>query len=93
MTLGAAGPQATLADGARNRALGVTVEAQYLVGEYDILILSATQSDGLETWLKENGYSAPEGASQVLGSYIRQGMKFFVAKVNLEEHAKQGGGC
>jgi hypothetical protein len=92
MTLGAAGPQATLADGARNRALGVTVEAQYLVGEYDILILSATQSDGLETWLKENDYSVPDGASEVLGSYIGQGMKFFVAKVNLEEHAKQGGG-
>jgi hypothetical protein len=92
MTLGAAGAQATLADGARNRALGVTVEAKYLVGEYDILILSATQSDGLETWLKENDYSVPDGASEVLGSCIGQGMKFFVAKVNLEEHAKQGGG-
>src|SRR3984957_2573374 len=28
------------------KALGVTVEAQYTVGEYDIVILSATQSDG-----------------------------------------------
>jgi hypothetical protein len=92
MTLGAADPEDALADGARNKALGVTVEAQYLVGEYDILILSATQSDGLETWLKENDYSVPDGASDVLGSYIKQGMKFFVAKVNLEEHAKQGGG-
>ena len=34
------------------KALGVTVEAQYTVGEYDIVILSATQSDGLETWLQ-----------------------------------------
>ncbi len=91
MTLGASAPVA-MADGARNKALGVTVEAQYLVGEYDILILSATQSDGLETWLTENGYTVPEGAGAVLGSYIAQGMKFFVAKVNLEEHAKQGGG-
>jgi hypothetical protein len=81
-----------MADGAREKALGVTIEAQYLVGEYDILILSATQSDGLETWLTENGYTVPEGAGKVLGSYIKQGMKFFVAKVNLEEHAKQGGG-
>ena len=87
--MGAAG---RLDDVSRDRALGVTVEAQYLVGEYDILILSATQSDGLETWLKENGYTIPDGASDVLGSYIKQGMKFFVAKVNLEEHAKQGGG-
>jgi len=92
MSLGAAAPMAGLRGDARDKALGVTVEAQYLVGEYDILILSATQSDGLETWLKENGYTIPEGASSVLGSYIKQGMKFFVAKVNLEEHARQGGG-
>ena len=75
---------------ARDKALGVRVEAQYAVGEYDILILSAEQSGGLETWLKENGYRIPQGASPVLGSYIRQGMKFFVAKVNLKEQAKTG---
>ncbi|MGZ8812293.1 MAG: DUF2330 domain-containing protein [Thermoanaerobaculia bacterium] len=75
---------------ARAKSLGVTIEAQYTVGEYDILILSAKQSDGLEIWLKENGYTLPAGASQVLGSYIRQNMKFFVAKVNLQEQAKLG---
>jgi hypothetical protein len=32
-------------------ALGVTIEAEYTVGEYDILILSAKESSGLETWL------------------------------------------
>ena len=36
---------------ARARALGVSVEAKYTVGEYDILILSAKESNGLETWL------------------------------------------
>ena len=91
MALGAQAPVA-MADGARNKALGVTIEARYLVGEYDILILSASQSDGLVTWLTENGYTLPEGAGPVLGSYIAQGMKFFVARVNLEQHAKQGGG-
>ena len=40
----------------RGKALGVTVEAQYTVGEYDILILSAKESHGLETWISENGY-------------------------------------
>ena len=68
----------------------VTIEATYTVGEYDILILSATESGGLEQWLKRNGYQIPTGASRVLGSYIKQGMKFFVAKVNLEEHSKRG---
>ena len=74
----------------RERALGVTVEAQYTVGEYDILILSAKESAGLETWLTENGYRIPAGASSVLHSYLKQGMKFFVAKVNLGEQAKLG---
>lgn len=75
---------------ARARALGVTIEATYTVGEYDILILSATQSDGLITWLTESGYKIPKGAEAVVGSYLKQGMRFFVAKVNLAERAKLG---
>lgn len=74
----------------REKALGVTVEAQYTIGEYDILILSAKESAGLETWLTENGYRIPKGASSVLNSYLKQNMKFFVAKVNLAEQAKLG---
>lgn len=76
--------------GARDRSLGVTIEARYTVGEYDILILSAKESTGLETWLVENGYRVPAGASRVLGSYLKQGMRFFVAKVNLQEQSKLG---
>ena len=75
---------------ARAAALGVKIEAEYTVGEYDILILSAVQSDGLATWLTENGYHIPAGAAAVLGSYIKQNMKFFVARVNLQEQAKLG---
>ncbi|MGE0815875.1 MAG: DUF2330 domain-containing protein [Vicinamibacterales bacterium] len=74
----------------REKSLGVTIEARYTVGEYDILILSATQSSGLETWLRENGYRMPRGASDVLGSYIRQHMRFFVARVNLTEQSRLG---
>ncbi|MBS0154961.1 MAG: DUF2330 domain-containing protein [Nitrospira sp.] len=74
----------------REKALGVTVEAQYAVGEYDILILSAKESTGLETWLSENGYKMPKGASPVLQSYLKQRMKFFVAKVNVSEQSKLG---
>ncbi len=89
MTLKEAGPAGAMSD-ARARSLGVTIEAQYTVGEYDIVILSAKESDGLETWLRENGYHIPAGASSALRPYIRQHMKFFVAKVNLEEQAKTG---
>jgi len=68
----------------------VTVEARYTVGEYDIVILSATESRGLERWLRHNGYRIPAGAARVLGSYIRQNLHFFVAKVNLKEQKKLG---
>ncbi|MGD1917564.1 MAG: DUF2330 domain-containing protein [Pleurocapsa sp.] len=70
--------------------LGVTIEEQFSVGEYDILILSAKESDGLETWLIQNDYQIPEGAKELLQPYIKQNLKFFVAKVNLEEFDTNG---
>jgi hypothetical protein len=72
------------------RGQGVTIEASYTVGEYDILILSATQSDSLVRWLKDNGYRIPAGAERVVGSYLKQDMRFFVARVNLAEQSKLG---
>src|SRR3954467_1583238 len=74
----------------RAKARGVTIEATYTIGEYDILILSAQQSTGLETWLRENGYRIPAGASSVIATYLKQNMRFFVAKVNLAEQARLG---
>jgi hypothetical protein len=71
---------------------GVTVEASYDIGEYDVSILSATESDGLVRWLGDNGYKVPAGAEPVLASYIKQKMRFFVAKVNLERMALLGNG-
>jgi hypothetical protein len=73
------------------RHKGVTVEANYDVGEYDVSILSARESDGLVNWLTDTGYKIPSGAQNVLGSYIRQNMRFFVAKVNLERMQLIGG--
>lgn len=80
-------PQA--AQSSRNSNLGVTVEEQFTVGEYDIVILSAKESDGLETWLVQNGYKIPAGTKELLQPYIKQNLKFFVAKVNLEEYNEQ----
>ncbi|TND05046.1 MAG: hypothetical protein FD123_3666 [Bacteroidetes bacterium] len=69
----------------------VTIEAKYSVGEYDILILSAEESGGLERWLNDNGYKIPKGAKEVLDPYIKSNLKFFVVKVNLGELEKTGG--
>jgi len=68
------------------KALGVTVKAEYAVGVYDIAILAAKESDGLVTYLRQEGYQIPDGAELVLADYIADGMKFFVARVNLQRH-------
>ncbi len=68
----------------KEKSLGVTIEARYTVGEYDILLLSAKESVGLKTWLISNGYKIPATAEEVLEPYIKSNMKFFVVKVNLE---------
>ena len=62
----------------------VRVEAEFAVGEYEIVILSADDSLGLETWLRENKYNIPSGAAPVLAPYVASGMKFFVARVNID---------
>lgn len=72
---------ASLSDG-MPRDLGVKVEARFEVEEYEIVILSAKFSLGLEIWLKENKYQIPPGAAAALQPYVQTGMKFFVAKVN-----------
>lgn len=74
----------------RAEQLKVKIEAKYTVGEYDILILSAEESGGLKIWLTENGYKIPKNADEVLDPYIKEGMKFFVVKVNLEAQAATG---
>ena len=66
----------------------VTIEASYTVGEYDILLLSAQESQGLKRWLTDNGYQIPEKAEAILEPYLKSDMKFFVAKVNLEEYGQ-----
>jgi len=89
-TAGMPQPSVDMARRRGSAALGVTVEDSFSVGEYDIVILSATESDGLEAWLRQNGYRIPERASRALRPYIQQNMKFFVAKVNLKEQVKTG---
>lgn len=62
--------------------LQVRIEAQFAVAEYDVVILSAGDSAGLETWLHREHYNIPEGASAVLRPYVEAGTKFFVARID-----------
>ncbi len=60
----------------------VTILAQFEVGEYEIVILSAKDSSGLDAWLRQNAYKIPSNAEPMLRPYVQAGAKFFVAKVN-----------
>ena len=68
-----------------DKEYGVKVEAKFTVGEYDVVVLGATESDGLESWLHDNGYKIPEGAAEALAPYIKEQQKFFVAKVDIKK--------
>jgi MYXO-CTERM domain-containing protein len=72
----------------------VKIEAQFSVGEYDIVVLSATDAAALDTWLHDNGYKIPDGAGPYLRPYVEMGMKFFVAKVDVSKvkFERVGGG-
>lgn len=73
--------------------LGVTVEAEFTVGEYQIVILSAEEANGLDTWLRRSGYAIPAGAPKALAPYVAEGMKFFVAKVDITKVKKDANGA
>ena len=63
----------------------VRIEAQFTVGEYEIVILSAEDSMALDAWLRQNRYRIPEGAEPTLRPYVQMGSKFFVARVDAEK--------
>jgi hypothetical protein len=71
--------------GAVMRKAAVKIEAQFSVAEYDIVVLSATDSSALDAWLHQNGYKIPAGAEPYLRPYVQMGMKFFVAKVDVSK--------
>ncbi|HEX8108107.1 MAG TPA: DUF2330 domain-containing protein [Kofleriaceae bacterium] len=88
----AAAPTGSAAgDFAMAKKESVRIEAKFDVGEYKILILSATDSAGLETWLHQNHYQIPPGAEPLLRPYVEGGSKFFVAKVDPKKVVMQDG--
>ncbi len=88
---GGGGPPGVGAAGGKG-GYGVKIEAQFEVGEYQIVILSAKDSTGLDRWLRDNRYKIPAGAAAALAPYVRDQMKFFVAKVDIKkiQHDEQG---
>jgi MYXO-CTERM domain-containing protein len=92
-TMGMAAPALAMESGADQVSAhdGVTVEAKFTVGEYQIVILSATEATGLERWLRAARYQIPAGAAPLLRPYVEGGSKFFVAKVDPKKVQFEGG--
>ena len=44
----------------------VKIEAQFKVGEYEVVVLSSDDAAALEKWLLDNKYSIPKGAEPLL---------------------------
>lgn len=68
----------------------VKVVERFTVGEYDVVILSATESNALETWLRQNKYRLPNNAARYLKPYIDQKLYFFVVRINFKEQQRLG---
>ena len=49
------------------------IEARFAVGEYDVVVLSAQDSSGLDAWLHENHYKIPSGAEPLPASVRADG--------------------
>jgi MYXO-CTERM domain-containing protein len=82
MVMSAAAPESAAMPDDAGKGYGVKIEAQFEVGEYQVVILSATESTGLDRWLTDQKYAIPKGAEPLLRPYVEGGSKFFVAKVD-----------
>ena len=69
----------------RRRRLGVKIEAKFDVGEYQIVILSAKDSTGLDTWLRDEHYKIPAGAEPLLRPYVEGGIEVLRREGRSEE--------
>lgn len=64
---------------------GVTVESEFSVGQYHIVVLSAKGAEGLGAWLDSHGFAMPAGTEDLLQEYIDADFYFMAAQVGLAE--------
>ncbi len=60
----------------------VAVFDHFAVDNYEITVLSSTESAALIQWLNDNGYAVPQDAEGVLTSYVDEGWYFAAVRVN-----------
>jgi len=62
----------------------VDVEAEFIVGEYEIVVLSAEESDDLFGWLADEGFQVSRATEAAVQEYLDAGSFFFAAKVHAD---------
>jgi hypothetical protein len=60
----------------------VEVEERFIVGEYEIVVLSADDSLAMLQWLSDQGYAVSPAAADAIQEYLDQGSYFFAARVD-----------
>ncbi len=78
MGSGAAAPEPQM----RIEELGIDIEDEWEVDEYDITLLGADESTGLLTFLRTRGLDLKENAVPVLRAYIETDHRFVLARVD-----------
>ncbi len=69
---------------------GVDVEAEFIVGEYQVVVLSAEESGDLLSWLDAEGYAVSAATQGMLQEYLDAGSYFFAAKVAADAEIGEG---
>lgn len=60
---------------------GTNVESQFIVGEYEVVVLSADESLGMLQWLSDQGYAVSPAQADLIQDYLDEGAYFFAARV------------
>lgn len=71
---------------------GVTLWDSFDVDGYNVAVLSATQSNDLGNWLRNNGYTLPAGTQDALSYYVSKRWFFVALKIAPSDGGTGGGG-
>jgi len=79
MTLGALGG---LSFSPFHKIAGIKIQSASQVGNYNVAILNADNTDALDTWLTTNGFAKiPEAGEKIVSDYITSGWCFVTVKL------------
>jgi hypothetical protein len=68
-------------EGEGESAEGVEVQAEWMLGDYTLVALSAEESGDLLQWLDQEGYAVSPALDEVLQDWIDDGQSFLAAKI------------